>query len=252
MASGVEAHENEPRSRAVGHRVWVAFGLAQQNWPGRYTALLLSILVMIVVQPAFQNHMLAEELVSASMSLVLLAALYTLNISRTYFTLGAILMVPPLVGRWVLAFYRTEALEVLTSLSAAAFVFFAVVALVWGLFRARRVTLDSIAAAICAYLLMGVGWGFLFAVVALEHPGSFSSGLLHSGSGGAPMMAALHNFIYYSFVCLTTTGYGDIAPISGIARVLSILESVAGQMYLAVLIARLVSLEVAQSMMRDR
>ncbi len=62
----------------------------------------------------------------------------------------------------------------------------------------------------------------------------------------------MNNSIYYSFVCLTTTGYGDIGPLSEVARTLSILESVTGQMYLAILIARLVSLEVAQSMMSER
>jgi hypothetical protein len=65
-------------------------------------------------------------------------------------------------------------------------------------------------------------------------------------------MASLHNFIYYSFVCLTTTGFGDIAPISEGARSLSVMESVFGQLYVAILIARLVSLEVAQSMMKER
>jgi hypothetical protein len=65
-------------------------------------------------------------------------------------------------------------------------------------------------------------------------------------------MASLHNFIYYSFVCLTTTGFGDIAPISGGARSLSVMESVFGQLYVAILIARLVSLQVAQSMMKER
>ena len=65
-------------------------------------------------------------------------------------------------------------------------------------------------------------------------------------------MASLHSFIYYSFVCLTTTGFGDIAPVSEGARSLSVMESVFGQLYVAILIARLVSLEVAQSMMKER
>ena len=121
------------------------------------------------------------------------------------------------------------------------------------LFNVRRVTLDTIAAAICAYLLMALAWGFMFALVAFKQPDAFSAGLvLRPTRDTASIISELHNFIYYSFVCLTTTGYGDIAPRSGVARMLSVLESVSGQMYLAVLIARLVSLEVAQSMMGDR
>lgn len=63
---------------------------------------------------------------------------------------------------------------------------------------------------------------------------------------------AMNSAVYYSFVCLTTTGYGDIAPLSELARTLSILESVTAQMYLAILIARLVGPEVAQSMIIER
>jgi len=133
-------------------------------------------------------------------------------------------------------------------LSASAFIFITVVGLVREIFSVKRVTLDTISAAICAYLLMGLAWACLFAVVALEHPGSFSRVLLVHSEASA-MFMSLHNFFYYSFVCLTTTGFGDIAPTSDAARALSILESVTGQMYLAILIARLVSLEVAQSML---
>jgi hypothetical protein len=230
------------------NRLWEALGLGRRNWPGRYTVLLFMVLLMIVGEPMFAGHQLAQGLATASMSLVLLAALYTLNLSPAYFTVGLLLMVPAFVTRWALHWYRTPELEVFAALSASAFIFVTVVGLVRELFSVKRVTLDTISAAICAYLLMGLGWAFLFAVVAMEHPGSFSRVLLvHSQA--APMFMSLHNFFYYSFVCLTTTGFGDIAPASDPARALSILESVTGQMYLAILIARLVSLEVAQSML---
>jgi hypothetical protein len=208
---------------------------------------------MILVQPFFASHRRAQEFVTVSMSLLLLVALYTLNLSRAYFVLGGMLMIPAFVTRWVLEFYRTEQLEVFGASTACAFIFITVIALVRELFSVKRVTLDSISAAICAYLLLGVGWGFMFAVVELEHPGSFGAGLLLATTHGSrQMMSTLHNFIYYSFVCLTTTGYGDISPKSDVARVLSVLESITGQMYLAVLIARLVSLQVAQSMNSER
>jgi voltage-gated potassium channel len=243
-------HEPEARSQAVSNRLWEALGLGRPNWPGRYTLLLFVVLLMIVGEPMFAGHRLAQGLATFSMSLVLLAALYTLNLSPAYLTVGLLVMVPAIVTRWALHFYRTPELEVFAALSASAFIFITVVGIVRELFTVKRVTLDTISAAICAYLLMGLAWAFLFAVVAMEHPGSFSRALLvHSD---ASQMFLSNNFFYYSFVCLTTTGFGDIAPTSDAARALSILESVTGQMYLAILIARLVSLEVAQSMLGDR
>ena len=241
-------HQPEAAPKPDSNRLWEALGLRRRNWPGRYTMLLSLVLLMIVGEPMFAGHRLAQGLASVSISLVLLTALYTLNLSPAYFTVGLLLMVPAFMTRWILHFYRTPELEVFSALSASAFILVTVVGLVRELFSVKRVTLDTISAAICAYLLMGLAWGFLFAVVAMEHPGSFSRVLLvHSPT--SPMFMSLHNFFYYSFVCLTTTGFGDIAPASDAARALSILESVTGQMYLAILIARLVSLEVAQSML---
>ena len=89
-------------------------------------------------------------------------------------------------------------------------------------------------------------------MVELEHPNSFSVTLIHRPTGMAPLLGSLEDLIYYGFVCLTTTGFGDISPISEGARSLSVMESVLGQFYMAILIARLVSLQVAQSMMQER
>ena len=244
--SSVQQPETVPKPDS--NRLWEGLGLGRRNSPGRYTVLLFVVLLMIVGEPIFAAHRLAQGLASVSMSLVLLAALYTLNLSPAYFTIGLLVMVPAIVTRWALHWYHTPELELFAASSASAFIFITVVGLVREIFSVKRVTLDTISAAICAYLLMGLAWAFLFAVVAMEHPGSFSRVLLvHSQA--SPMFMSLHNFFYYSFVCLTTTGFGDIAPTSDAARALSILESVTGQMYLAILIARLVSLEVAQSML---
>jgi voltage-gated potassium channel len=241
-------HQPEATPKPHSNRLWEALGLRRRNWPGRYTVLLFMVLLMIVGEPMFAGHRLAQALATVSLSLVLLAALYTLNLSPAYFTVGLLVMVPTIVTRWALHWYHTPELEIFAALSASAFIFITVVGLVRELFSVKRVTLDTISAAISAYLLMGLAWAFLFAVVAMEHPGSFSRVLLvHSEA--SPMFTSMHNFFYYSFVCLTTTGFGDIAPASDAARAISILESVTGQMYLAILIARLVSLQVAQSML---
>ena len=144
-------------------------------------------------------------------------------------------------------------LEMVSAISSCMFLAVTVVALVSRLFIVKSVTLDTISAAICAYLLMAVAFAYGFAVVELRSPGSFSAALFQRPAGHiAPLIASLHSFIYYSFVCLTTTGFGDISPVSEGARSLSVMEAVVGQLYVAILIARLVSLEVAQSMMKER
>ena len=235
----------------IFNRLWTAMGIHYRHRPGRYTLLLLSILLLLVVQPLFSGHRFAEMVVSVTMSMVLLSALYTFETSRTFFVIALVVVIPAFASRWVLNFAHIHLAEVIAASTTSLFLMMTVSGLIVELFRVKRVTLDTISAAICAYLLMALAWGFIFALIDLEQPGSFSAGLIvkEHGGGFTPMFAAMHDFIYYSFVCLTTTGYGDIAPLSQSARLFSVLESVCGQLYLAILIARLVSLEVAQSMM---
>ncbi len=201
----------------------------------------------------FAGHDYAQNFATVAISLVLLAALYAFRATRFYFAIALILIVPAIGSRLALLFTSSPAIEAVGAITSCLFLAVTVIALVSRLFMVKSVTLDTISAGICAYLLMGVAFAYAFAVVELQNPGSFSAILFQKSSSNiAPLMASLHNFIYYSFVCLTTTGFGDIAPISAGARSLSVMESVFGQLYVAILIARLVSLEVAQSMMKER
>jgi len=95
--------------------------------------------------------------------------------------------------------------------------------------------------AVAAYLLIGMIWSVAYYLIALWIPGAFSiQGPIATG-GGELLQSQL---FYFSFVTLTTIGYGDIAAVHPIVRMLVILEGVTGQLFPAILIARLVSLQV--------
>jgi voltage-gated potassium channel len=245
---------SDERSGVVGpSALWLRLGLARHNFPGRFTTLLLAIILLLVSQPMFAGHDFAQAFVTVSISLVLLSALWAFRETRTYFAVALVLTVPSIGCRLAMQFTANPTLEMVGAISSCMFLIVTVFALVSRLFIVRRVSLDTISAAICAYLLMGIAWAFAFAAVELRQPNSFSEALLQRTSGSlAPLLASLHSFIYYSFVCLTTTGFGDIAPVTEAARILSVTEAVFGQLYMAILIARLVSLEVAQSLMKER
>jgi hypothetical protein len=233
--------------------LWRRLGLAHHNWPGRFTVLLVTILLLLVSEPMLSTHALAQSVATTTIGLVLLAALYAFRTMGTYFVVALILMVAALGTRVALLFRSNPTLEIISAISACVFLGVTVIALVSRLFSVRTVTVETISAAICAYLLMAIAWAYAFAVIELRHPGSFSATLLQRVPGNSsPLLASLHTFLYYSFVCLTTTGFGDISPVSDGARSLSVMEAVFGQLYVAILIARLVSLEVAQSMMKER
>jgi hypothetical protein len=111
--------------------------------------------------------------------------------------------------------------------------------------RAGRVTADKIYGAICVYFLIGYVWTFAYAILEQVQPGSFSS--QDAPGPVAEHIARVNRMRYFSFVTLTTVGFGDILPRSSTARTLATLEAVMGQIYLAVLVARLVGLHIVHA-----
>jgi len=118
----------------------------------------------------------------------------------------------------------------------------------------RRVSNDKIYGAICGYLLLGLIWALIYTALENAQPGSFRFHFepLITSPFDYTYPIYLGEFVYYSFVTLTTLGYGDVIPLNHTARALSSIESVTGQLYIAVLIARLVGLQITHSIMAER
>jgi hypothetical protein len=118
------------------------------------------------------------------------------------------------------------------------------------LFSNPALTFDSILGAVCGYLFLGLGWAVLYSMIEGHRPGSFEiSPKLTTGSD--PARPLPHVLTYYSFVTLTTVGYGDISPVSPATRTLAWVEAITGQFYLAVIVAGLVSVLVARGRRED-
>lgn len=116
------------------------------------------------------------------------------------------------------------------------FLFYAVVAILFFLARQEHVTADMIMAGASEYVLIGVLWASLYSLIEAVYPGSFSFAGAKDWSG----------FLYFSFITLTTTGYGDLLPVSLQARSLAMFETITGQLFIAITVARLVSLYTVQ------
>jgi hypothetical protein len=118
----------------------------------------------------------------------------------------------------------------------------------WAIWLAGRqvlftgpVDMNRIVGAICIYLLMGLIWAMMYLFIAMAIPGSFN---------GLEQLVWYDNFAnvaYYSFVTLTTLGYGDITPVAPIARFLVYMEAVVGVFYMAILVASLIGVGINES-----
>jgi hypothetical protein len=124
-------------------------------------------------------------------------------------------------------------------LAVLGFYFWAAALLVASLFRRQALSPDSVFGAICGYLLVGMAWGVLDSMLDTAWPGSFEVGGRLAGQVQAEH-SRVPLFTYYSFITLTTVGYGDVTLLSTPARTCAWLEALTGPFYLAVLVAGLV------------
>jgi Ion channel len=150
------------------------------------------------------------------------------------------------VARWALHFVDGRWLHILWLLVAIAFFAFTAAVLLRQALG-DSVTRDTIAGAICVYLLLGVVWAFTFNLIEVTHPGSFLVGGQPLGTSAGVRQSSIPEFFYLSFITLSTVGYGDVLPATPPARMIAALEGIAGQLYLAVLIARLVGIRASRA-----
>ena len=122
------------------------------------------------------------------------------------------------------------------------------------LFRSERVTVDTISASVCVYLLIGVMWAVAYSLLETLNPGSFVFSVAAGDEAQSMSFGGEESIfpLYFSFVTMSTLGYGDIVPASSSARMFAVVEAIMGQIYLTVLVARLVGLHIAHSTIAAR
>ena len=163
--------------------------------------------------------------------------LLALSERRKTLAWGILLVTPALVGKW-LNHWRPDLVPAWVFLvPALLFAGFVVQHLLLFIFRAPRVDSEVLCAGVAGYLMLGLLWALADILTAQLVPDSFAF------SAGPAASHVMKGFvaIYYSFITLTTVGYGDIMPVSGAARMLAMMEATTGVFYMAVLISRLVA-----------
>jgi voltage-gated potassium channel len=219
----------------------------------RYTVLLIFIAILLSVLAFVGGDALATLSTKLVLSVILLLGIYAGRRMRRDLVLGGALGIPVVVARWLPQYSTNIRVFLAIDILTAVFLVYITVMILNHVLRARRVTLDTIAGAVCAYFLIGLAWAFVYRVMFVIDPHSFlfaSASFTHIFEEHE--RPQLMNFTYYSYATLTTTGFGDITPASEASRAVSVFEAIAGQFFIAILIARLVSLELVHSNRHDR
>lgn len=201
--------------------------------------LLLTIVMMFVLRPFLEDYAGVKLLTGIFFSLILISGVYAYSRQRKGLLAALIIVFPALLLEVASYFSPTEPIEIIKWIFITLFLAYVLTTILSYILSEKEVTADLITGAVCAYFLIGMLWTFIFYFMELAREGSFSLSKTLRGD--------VWPFLYYSFVTLTTLGYGDIVPLTDPARSLAVLEAVTGQLYLAVTIARLVGVHASRS-----
>ncbi len=210
--------------------------------------LLVWLLLYILVSPILATLPGAGILVGLLMSAILFSAVYVINRQGRMFTGTIILMVITLILFWGDYFTLFSFSRPVSSVLLCLYLGLLSFSIGRMLFSARKITSALISGALCLYLIFGMFWGSVYYFLELLQPGSFAGALISTPEKYSNL---LHYFQYFSFVTLTTLGYGDILPQTEIATAFCQVEAIIGQFFMAVLVARFVGIHIAQEFSAD-
>jgi hypothetical protein len=211
---------------------WRALRRFWESDPGLSVFLGLLVVFLFVLPPLVEPEGSGRGLlVDVGLSVLLLAGVATLSTHLAARAVLFVLVVAALVVRWGPFSAPATSVAALVSVVAVTFKEQAQA------FRAGPINVHRIQGAVAAYLLLGLAWALAYETVALVATGAFSFAGPAEGERG--------RFIYFSFVTLSTLGYGDVIPVHPVARSLAVTEALTGQLYPAILLGRLVSLASA-------
>lgn len=201
----------------------------------------LSILVLVifVVLPLAHLGVLAKLFVDLGFSAVLISGAVATNRSVMLTCFIIWLTLASLVIHWIGAFNSSLQNPVLDSVLIMVLFASFILVLLLQVFRSGRTTIHRVSGAVAAYLSIGITWGYAYFVTSL-----FDGGAVRFSERLTLSQIPVERYIYFSFVTLTTLGYGDAVPADPVTRTLAVAEALTGQLYPAVLIAGLLGLSI--------
>jgi hypothetical protein len=226
--------------------------------PRRHSVLLAALISAFMVRPLMGDTGMGVTVFGIVMVLLLLVALYNIDVdelvgekgrllaqSQRRRIYGWVLAAAAAVERITVIFVDSQRMRLVTSVCWLLFVLFVTLSQLRSLLKQREVTSETICSAVSVYLLLGLTWTFVYALLSLMHPESFA-GFTAVKSTQTELQHIFPILGYFSLTTLSTIGFGDITPLTLQARYAAVAEGICGQFYMAILVARLVGIQMSQ------
>lgn len=230
--------------------MWFKTGLSEQLNAHRMLLFLCCMLLLIISFPFihqwYSNYLV---LIEALFILLLVMGIYGISHNTKLMSIALLIAILSAIISWFNYFIDSRLWLLANLVLQIGFFTITTSAIITHVLSYKHVSADAIYGAISAYLLIGIIWAFIYTALELAQPGSFKfpEALTLNSIQLAQQRFYFAHFFYFSLVTLTTLGYGDMVPLTLGARGFASLEAIAGQLYIAVLIARLVGLHISHT-----
>jgi len=218
------------------------FGVINRIRKRRFAYLTISLLLLIALYPYVQGDTWGQVFLSLLATIVMITSVIAVGDKRRHTIIALVFAAP-----WFLVLLsKFPVLPVDTKLLVREEIVFAFLLFAYTTYRifihiinSREVTTEILFASISVYMLIGLSWATIYIMINSYHPGSFvdrDGTFIHTGA----------DFLFFSYITLTTVGYGNIEAISEQARSFASIEALCGQLYLTIMVARLVGLHISK------
>lgn len=217
----------------------------ERVFANKYNHLLTMVVLFLIVAPFIEHgeRVRGQQVITILLLATIIICLRATIINKKIFWFCLIIVVLSFLLDSFSSRFITKTIQqpihIICTATTCLFLGITIVTLMKNMFGTNRVSFDIIVGGVCIYFLIGILWALLYIITI-----GFNEAAIYSSE---PLF-----LFYFSFTTLTTLGYGDIIPVSEFAKTLTNIEAIAGQMYLAVFVARLVGLHIVHELKQDR
>jgi voltage-gated potassium channel len=210
---------------------------------GNFAYLLISLLGFLLLTSVLAQYPAigGDQILMFVIEATLIVGIWSLVRQRFWFMAGVVLIAIGAMNILLEMIIHHSWAPYINLIVALLFYLFTTVIAFRSLLTGNRINLNMIMGSICVYILVGISWSIFYFFVSVIHPGAFN-GVTEIGA-----KQQFYDLLYYSFVTLSTLGYGDITPVTPIARTLAYIEALFGQFYIAILVASFVGMHISRS-----
>ncbi len=205
---------------------------------GYYNLLLVFTILLFIFRP-YGRHDFYIAIWTLCLAGTILASIFNCHHKRVVKWTAAVLAIPTVVLSWINLISPSEPVFVANTICTIFFMIICVGSILYDVVLRAHVTLETLRGVICAYFLVAFSFAYFYYLIEYLNPGTF-----HFAEGEVSLFSYTHyisEMLYFSFVTLLTIGYGDIVAIKDVGQTATVIEGIIGQFYVAILVARLVS-----------